>query len=185
MRALVLTYHSGNLTGNDYSTNNLVALVEDLEQIRALRLPIVPLRSIVDALILGATASLPEKLAAITLDDGLDFDFVDLVHPFHGPQRSVHSILHSFSSRHGVAAHATTFVIASPDARREIARREMLDHQWISDHWWSAAVASGLFHVGNHSWDHLSPSVAQVQQREGKSGSFAFIESNFILLLSS
>jgi peptidoglycan/xylan/chitin deacetylase (PgdA/CDA1 family) len=60
-------------------------------------------------------------------------------------------------SRHGVAAHATTFVIASPEARREIARREMLDHQWISDHWWSAAVASGLFHVGNHSWDHLSP----------------------------
>ena len=59
MRALVLTYHSGNLAGNDYSTNNLVALAEDLEQIRALRLPIVPLRSIVDALILGATATLP------------------------------------------------------------------------------------------------------------------------------
>ena len=56
------------------------------------------------------------------------------------------------------------------DARRQIARREMLDHQWIGDHWWRAAVASGLFHVGNHSWDHLSPSVAQVQQREGKSG---------------
>ena len=177
MRAVILTYHSGNLAGNDYSTNNLVALADDLEQIHALRVPIVPLRSIVDALILGATASLPEKLAAITLDDGLDFDFVDLVHPFHGPQRSVHSILRSFSSRHGVAAHATTFVIASPDARRQIARREMLDHQWIGDHWWSAAVASGLFHVGNHSWDHLSPSVAQVQQREGKSGSFAFIET--------
>jgi len=177
MRAFILTYHSGNLAGNDYATNNLVALTEDLEQIHALRIPIVPLRSIVDALIADATAALPKTLAAITLDDGLDFDFIDLVHPFHGPQRSVGSILRSFSSKHGAAAHATTFVIASPDARRQIARKEMLDHQWIGDHWWSDAVASGLFHVGNHSWDHLSPSVAEVRQRQGKSGSFGFIDT--------
>jgi hypothetical protein len=32
MRAIVLTYHSGNLAGNDYSTNNLVALAEDLSK---------------------------------------------------------------------------------------------------------------------------------------------------------
>jgi peptidoglycan/xylan/chitin deacetylase (PgdA/CDA1 family) len=175
MRAYVLTYHSGNITGNDYATNDLVALAQDLDWLHAERIPIVPLRQIVDALLERRTERLPDRVAALTLDDGLDFDFVDLVHPFHGPQRSVESTLRDFSRRHGVAAHATSFVIASPDARRQIARHEMLDHQWIGDHWWAAATASGRFHIGSHSWDHLSPSVSPVGQQDGKSGSFKWV----------
>ncbi len=177
MRAFVLTYHSGNLTGNDYASNNLVALAQDLEQLHALSVPVVPLRDIVGALLNGAGDRLPERVAAITLDDGLDFDFVDLVHPFHGPQASVHTVLRSFAQRHGATAHATTFVIASPDARRQIAEREMLGYQWIGDHWWHDAVATGFFDIGNHSWDHLSPSVSPVGHREGKSGSFKFVDT--------
>lgn len=170
MRAFVLTYHSGNLAGNDYASNNLLALADDLEQIHALGLTLVPLRRIVDAVLQGDSASLPPKVVAITLDDGLDFDFIELVHPFHGAQSSVRAVLQAFARRHATAAHATTFVIASPDARRQIAQREMLDHQWISDHWWAQAVATGLFHVGSHGWDHVSPSV-------GKSGSFLNVDS--------
>ena len=176
MRASVLTYHSGNIAGNDYGNNDLVALAHDLEQIRALAIDIVPLRSVVDKLLGVATRDLPERVVAITLDDGLDFDVRDLVHPFHGPQSSVDTILRRFSQRFGAAVHATSFVIASPEARRQIAQRELLDHPWISDDWWSNAVASGRFHIANHSWDHLSPFVDAVVQREGKTGSFAFVD---------
>lgn len=172
MRAHVLTYHSGNLAGNDYATNNLVALAQDLAFLRDLSIPVVPLDGIVAARLSGEGHRLPERVAAITLDDGLDFDFEDLVHPFHGPQASVRSVLERHQRQCGVHVHATSFVIASPQARRQIAEREMLNHQWIGDHWWAEAVASGRFGIGNHSWDHVSPSVTPVSRRDGKSGSF-------------
>ena len=172
MRAHVLTYHSGNLAGNDYATNNLVALAQDLAFLRALSIPVVPLDGIVAARLSGEGHRLPERVAAITLDDGLDFDFEDLVHPFHGPQASVRSVLERHQRQSGVHVHATAFVIASPQARWQIAEREMLNHQWIGDHWWAEAVASGRFGIGNHSWDHVSPSVTPVSRRDGKSGSF-------------
>ena len=46
----------------------------------------------------------------------------------------------------------------------------MLGHQWIGEHWWAAAVASGRFDIGNHGWDHVSPSVtaAGERRREGR-----------------
>jgi peptidoglycan/xylan/chitin deacetylase (PgdA/CDA1 family) len=177
MRAFVLTYHSGNITGNDYATNDLVALAQDLEWLHAERIPIVPLREVVDTVLEARTHGPPEKVAAITLDDGLDFDFLDLVHPFHGPQRSAETILREFAETHSAAVHATSFVIASPDARRQIARHEMLDYQWIGDHWWNAATVTGRFHIGSHSWDHLSPSVSPVAQQEGRTGSFKWVTS--------
>ena len=177
MRAHVLTYHSGNLTGNHYATNNLVALAQDLLQLRALSIPVVPLNAIVAARLAGAGSRLPARVAAITLDDGLDFDFDDLVHPFHGPQASVRTVLERHERAHGLRVHATTFVIASPQARRQIAEREMLNRQWIGDHWWAAAVASGRFDIGNHGWDHVSPSASPVGQRDGKTGSFRHVET--------
>jgi len=175
-RAYVLTYHSGNIDGNDYATNNLVALADDLDMLRSLAIPVVPLSAVVAAL-LGAEGTLPGRVAAITLDDGLDFDFVDLVHPHHGPQMSVNSILARYEEAHGVRLHATAFVIASPQARRQIADRQMLGYRWIGDHWWPDAVASGRFHIGNHSWDHVSPSVDPVEQRGGRTGSFRHVDT--------
>ena len=109
MRAYVLTYHSGNITGNDYATNDLVALAQDLEWLHAEGIPIVPARQIVDALVERRIEGLPDRIAALTLDDGLDFDFIDLVHPFHGPQRSVETLLREFSRRHGVCSASVAF----------------------------------------------------------------------------
>jgi peptidoglycan/xylan/chitin deacetylase (PgdA/CDA1 family) len=177
MRAYVLTYHSGNVTGSDYAHNDLIALAEDLEQLHSLAIPIVPLSTVVDALLGGGHSQFPERAVAITLDDGLDFDFVDLVHPLHGPQESAYSVLRRFAQRHAESVHATTFVIASPEARVQIADREMLGYRWINDHWWAAAAASGFFDIGNHSWDHVSPSVSPVRLKSGKTGSFSHVET--------
>ena len=176
MKAFILTYHSGNVTGNNYASNNLLALADDLAYLLAARIPIVPLRDVVDSL-LHSTKRLLDKMAVITLDDGLDFDFVELAHPIHGPQPSARAILSHFSTTHDLPVQATSFVIASPSARYQIAEHEMRGHQWIGEQWWNAAVASGLFHVGNHSWDHLSPSVSPIGQRDGKAGAFTHVDS--------
>lgn len=175
MRAYVLTYHSGNIGGSDYATNDLVALGEDIAWLASQRIAIVPLRTLVDRLLEERTDALPRVTAALTLDDGLDFDFIDLTHPFHGPQRSVGTTLREFARTHTESVHATSFVIASQDARTQIARHEMLDHQWIGEHWWQEAAASGRFHIANHGWDHLSPSVDRVAQHENRRGSSRWV----------
>jgi len=175
--AHVLTYHSGNIAGNDYATNNLVAFREDLRIIRRLGLSIIPLRTLVDGLIERSSSRLPEHVVAITFDDGLDFDFLELVHPIHGLQPSVAGIMREFATEFELPVHATSFVIASPEARMQIANREMLGHQWISDSWWRQAVASGLFHIANHTWDHVSPSVGHDAAEQGRRASSQFIDN--------
>ena len=175
--ATILTYHSGNITGNDYATNNLVALKQDLATIQRLKFSIVPLRTVADAVTRESFSALPERAVAITFDDGLDFDFRSLVHPSNGPQQSVYQILFGFSARHDCPVHATSFVIASPDARRQIANREMLGYQWINDSWWQPALESGLFHIGNHSWDHVSPSVEVNSFESTRRASSRFIDN--------
>jgi peptidoglycan/xylan/chitin deacetylase (PgdA/CDA1 family) len=175
--AHVLTYHSGNIAGNDYATNDLVAFREDLRIIERLGLSIIPLRTLVDALIGPGSNRLPEHVVSITFDDGLDFDFIELAHPLHGVQPSVAGIMREFVHEFALPVHATSFVIASPEARMQIANKEMLGHQWISDSWWREAVASGLFHIANHSWDHVSPSVGYDTAEADRRASSRFIDN--------
>src|SRR5271165_6776626 len=134
--AHVLTYHSGNIAGNDYATNDLVAFREDLRVIEHLGLSVIPLRTLVDALIGQRLSHLPQQVVAITFDDGLDFDFRELTHPTYGAQPSMVETMREFVREFAVPVHATSFVIASPEARMQIANEEMLGHQWISDSWW-------------------------------------------------
>jgi|SRR5208283_1310929 len=175
--AHVLTYHSGNIAGNDYATNNLIAFREDLRVVERLGLSVVPLRTLVDALIGQRLSRLPEHVVAITFDDGLDFDFRELTHPVYGTQPSMLGTMREFVSEFAVPVHATSFVIASPEARMQIANKEMLGHQWISDSWWQEAVESGLFHIANHTWDHVSPSVDCAASEKDRRASSRFIDN--------
>jgi hypothetical protein len=175
--AHVLTYHSGNIAGNDYATNDLVAFREDLRIIERLGLSVIPLRTLVDALIGQRPSRLPEHVVSIALDDGLDFDFLELTHPTHGRQPSVAGIMREFVNEFALPVHATSFVIASPEARMQIANKEMLGYQWISDSWWREAVASGLFHIANHTWDHVSPSVDFDPTESDRRASSRFIDN--------
>ena len=54
----------------------------------------------------------------------------------------------------------------------------MLGYPWMSDRWWNPAVASGRFHIANHSWDHLIPSLDSVRQREQVRGDFASVDNH-------
>lgn len=147
-----------------------------LAQAHTLRIPIVPLLTLVQALRTGRTHELPQHLLCLSFDDGHDMDFVDVQHPTHGTQPSFASIMRESERITGTLLHATSFVIASPLARAQIQEHEMLGYPWMSDRWWNAAVASQHFHIASHSYDHLSPSVDAVKQRRDIRGDFSSID---------
>ena len=163
MKALVLTYHSHNIAGSDYGSNDHVALVSDLRMLHQRGARIVPLAQIATAVRDGLEGADDEVLIGLSFDDGPSFDFADFSHPKFGPQRSFLNILRDFRTEVGESAqpelHATSFVIASPAARTAMERADdcgytFLD-DWLTDRWWSDAIDSGLMAIGNHSWDHV------------------------------
>lgn len=167
MKALVLTYHSHNITGSDYATNDHVALASDLRTLTAAGARIVPLARIVEALRGGLEGPADEVLVGLTFDDGPSFDFADFVHPSLGPQRSFLNVMRDFAAEAGAAAqpglHATSFVIASPEARGAMERAEDCGYPgiagWLGDAWWKEAAGSGMLAIDNHSWDHVHHAV--------------------------
>jgi hypothetical protein len=165
MRALVLTYHSHNISGTDYAANDHVALASDLRTVHAAGGRIVPLAEIAGTVRESRPAD--ELLVGISFDDGPRFDFADFEHPLFGPQRGFFNILRDFREEVGAAAqpglHATSFVIASPDARRAMERSPDCGYpdmpDWLGESWWREAAESGLMAIGNHSWDHVHHAV--------------------------
>lgn len=169
-RGFVLTFHSHNVTGNAYASNDHVALDRTLDLLERLRIPVLRLLNVARELRSGTFDTLPERFACITFDDGSDYDWRDLAFAGHGPQRSMYTILRTHSrSLLGLAwlkrAHATSFVIASPDARREIASQALGDAGLMSDSWWRAAQRSGLMDIGTHGWNHVHPAVSEMAAR--------------------
>lgn len=154
----VLTYHAVHVDGTEYSNNDHIGLASDLEQIDMLGWRIVPATLAVHACLRRDWSALPQKPLVLTFDDGSDFDWSDLVHPAHGPQRGFAGILRDFRRRHGAQAqpalHATSFVIVSPSAREVLDRDCLIGQGWWGDDWWPQARREGLIGIANHSWDH-------------------------------
>jgi peptidoglycan/xylan/chitin deacetylase (PgdA/CDA1 family) len=166
----VLTFHARNISGNDYATNDHVALDESIALARRLKVPILRLSEVVSRFRGGAFASLPPRFACITFDDGSDYEWLDLAHRLHGAQRSMVSVLRSHSRRVlGVKwlrwAGATSFVIASPVARSEMAGPADENPDRLLDTWWASAQASGLLDIGTHGWNHVHPDVSEMRSR--------------------
>ncbi len=152
----ILTYHSQNIGGQSTSDNDHVALEHDLEALHASGAKIIPLGELVDQLDGNGCDEGVSGAVCLTFDDGCDFDVRDLDYPGFGIQRSFMGILQDFTKKHGKGAqpglHATSFVIASDEARRIIDTRSLFGKGWISDGWWrelSADLPSGLSSVKN------------------------------------
>jgi peptidoglycan/xylan/chitin deacetylase (PgdA/CDA1 family) len=158
----VLTYHSQNIEGAHAPVNDHDALAADIEALHANGARIIPLGQLVDWLD-GHCETVPEGCVCLTFDDGCDFDYLDLDWPGAGVQRSMLGIMQDFTNRHGRDAqpgmHATSFVIASPDARRLIDQHSLWGKDWIRDDWWSSASSSGMLSIASHGWDHNHPDL--------------------------
>ena len=161
-----------NVGGDAYESNDHVALARDLEALTRRGVRVVPLLEIVAALESGSLGRLA-GCAAITFDDGSDFDFHDLPHPRWGVQPSMLNLLRQAKARGGQPTlEATSFVIVSPQARVELDRTCMIGERWWNDDWWRAAEASGLMKVESHSWDHNHDTLRQTVATGARKGSF-------------
>jgi Polysaccharide deacetylase len=175
----VLTYHGANVGGNDYASNDHLAFFDDLRLLHREGFRIIRLDSIVATLRHGGRDL--SGTVGISMDDGTAFDYHDLPHPLWGVQRSMLNIMKDFVDEFGPQAqpelHATSFVIASPDARRELDTHCLVGRDWYTDDWWPDAIASGLMSIANHSWDHNHPAVGVVAQRNQEKGTFSVIDT--------
>jgi hypothetical protein len=185
VKSFVLTYHSHNIAGSSYEANDHVAFASDLEVLARLGAEVASLEDIAGRV--GAGGANPQHpLVGISFDDGPVFDFEDFVHPQHGPQRSFLNIMRDFRAMHGSrdlpGLHATSFVIASPEARRAMERDPgagyaFLD-DWLSDHWWPEAIDSGFMEIGNHSWDHVHHALPKIATGADERDDFTLV-ANF------
>jgi peptidoglycan/xylan/chitin deacetylase (PgdA/CDA1 family) len=178
MTVRVLAYHSHNISGNEYATNDHVALASDLETLHRMGVRIVPLEEIA-ALVRERAVDENRRIVGLSFDDGPVFDFEDFTHARFGLQRGFARILREHGERTGNRVHATSFVIASPEARRAMERApdcgfpDMLD--WLGERWWKPAVDSSLLSIGNHSWDHVHHAPAAIAADLPERDNFALV----------
>ena len=164
-RCPILLYHSQNVAGNDHASNDHLALADDLRLIHQLGLQVIPLIWLVEWL-LGERDLNPEGCVCISFDDGVDADVRDLDFPQFGSQRSFLNIMLDFRDEFGSRAqpqlHATSFVIASPEARAVMDKYSLFDQGWMNEDWWRRAYNNDLMAIANHSWDHEHPDLIHI-----------------------
>ena len=181
VRIPVLAYHSAQVAGAGYRENDHVALVSDLRTIHQLGLRVLRAGTLVDWLEGRLNDDAVRGGVVLTCDDGCTLDFHDLEHPTCGRQRSFRGILEDFRAEFGADAQRdlelTSFVIASPEARRRIGESVLVDASWLSDEWWAQADRSGLLRIESHSWDHNHEEAGTVCQRDQEKGRFDNIET--------
>lgn len=187
MPTLVLTYHSHHVVGPGYETNDHIALAQDLVTISECGYSFISIDELIADFDRGdGHLSGQAKRVALTFDDGAIFDVEDFTHPVFGRQSSFLKIMQDFRRANGVAAcslHATSFVIASGAARMVMESTPDPNYTFLlpgsmTDKWWRPAIETGLFSIGNHSWDHLHPALATVAHSRQVRADFTQVDND-------
>ncbi len=176
----ILTYHSLHAPGHDYHTNDHVALEADLELIRELGFTPISLQAVADWLNPASTCTLNQgHYIGISFDDGCDHDFYDFSYPGIPTLISFYNLLLSNNSKYADAPplKATSFVIASPQARDILDKACIAGRDQWRDCWWKEADQSGIIQIANHSWDHTHPELDFVAQHTQTKGNFYCIDN--------
>ncbi len=165
MKAAILAYHSQNIAGSTSADNDHVALAADLDALHAAGCHFVSLATLIGGVFDGGALPADRPLICLTFDDGCDWDVRTQEFPGHGTQTGFLQIMEDFVRKHGKDAqpglHATSFVIASPEARRLIDQKSLFGKGHMSDDWWREAQAHRLLAIGNHGWDHNHPDLEE------------------------
>jgi len=175
-----LTYHSLHARDESYSNNDHVALASDLLTLHEMGFAIVALSEITDRLIReDAEWFIAGKKAGISFDDGCNHDFIDFVYPGIPTLKSFATILSEFNHLHqpSQSACATSFVIASPVATAVLDQTCIAGRGQWHNGWWKTAAESGLIEIGNHSWDHLHPTLPNVCHSRDARNDFSQVDN--------
>ena len=171
MKAAILTYHSQNIAGSETGNNDHVALAADLDALHAAGYQFVSLATLIASIYTDISLASDKPVICLTFDDGCDYDVRSLEFPGHGLQTGLLQIMEDFVEQHGAHAqpglHATSFVIASPDVRKQIDRNSLFGRNHLSDDWWSKAESHPLLSIGNHGWDHNHPDLEEESYPRG------------------
>jgi len=177
----VLAYHALHAPGTNYTTNDHVALEEDLRVIRRLGFRVAPLASIARFTWGQSAPDLDDGYwVGLSFDDGTDYDYLDINLPDLGYIKSFYTILKESGNAGGPdwpQPTGVSFVIASPDARRILDRTCIAGRDNWRDTWWAEAARTGILAIGNHSWDHTHPTLEVVAQRNQVKGTFLGIDN--------
>jgi len=151
----ILTYHSQNITGNTYSSNDRQALAADIQAISQAGLQVISLAHFVDWLSGNLPAAFARNSVVLTADDAPIFDYEEVEYRDFGCQTPIRSILRNSN------AHITLFAIASTQAREEIGEDALGNGSFMTNRWWREADQSSWAAIENHGWDHSHPAVSE------------------------
>lgn len=156
MRIPVLCYHSQIVSADNYQHNGHRALAADLVQLTDLGWRVISLDQLLDWH--QNLAQLPERCVALSFDDGMASDFGPVEHPQFGTLPGFLPILEEFHNGPLGAQqpdlHASSFVIVSAQARRDIDQHCHDAIGWDHSPRWDNVRQHPLFSLENHSWDH-------------------------------
>jgi len=175
MKITVSAYHANNIVSNDYHENDHMAFEQDLKLIYDLGLNILSAHNLVKWIRNESTLDSDKEHVVLTFDDGSELDFFDWDHPTCGFQKSFFTIMNNFEKNNNQSIHATSFVIASPHARKNLEQTCLGGYELWGDTWWQKAENSKLISIENHSWDHLHPTLDRVKQKDNIKGDFSLI----------
>lgn len=156
MKVPILTYHSCNISGNSYETNDQLALSEDLQRIARKGWQVIKLRSLVESL-RGDSNRDFSRCVVLTCDDGYISDVRPMTFPVHGLQPGLLGTLQAFLAESPISfpeMELSSFVIADPITREALDRTGLLNEGWMGEDVWHFAQDSGLMQIECHSWDH-------------------------------
>jgi peptidoglycan/xylan/chitin deacetylase (PgdA/CDA1 family) len=183
MKIPILTYHSLEISGADYSNNAHVALEHDLPLITSLGFEIRPLHELVKLWLSNPAELKDRRVLALTCDDGSDFDYFDIDHQIWGKQTSFLNILKNYQSHSSSAQPGlfiTSYVIVSDSARRILDNTCLIGKSWWNSSWWFDAIESGLMGIANHSWDHNHISLPVDWMPPADRGTFTAISTPYL-----
>lgn len=179
MKVPILTYHSCNISGNSYQTNDQVALHADLQLLARKGWQVIKLRSLVEGL-RGESKRDFSRCAVLTCDDGYISDVRAMTFPVHGLQPGLLGILQSFQTGSNISfpeLELTSFVIADPVTREALDRTGLLNEGWMGEDVWHLAQNSGLMRIESHSWDHNHPVLGSDGPNEMPRGDFFAVDN--------
>ena len=150
-RVPVLYYHSRNVgPACNADDTDVLALQRDARILREHGFTIVPLIDVVRWR-LGSIPGdqLPDRVAAISVDDGFDRDYLgDIPSRVGYPDYPCYDLPSVREVAEAEQIPVTFFVIASRVVR------DLISPDYFGDNWWADAAAHPLFDIGNHTVDH-------------------------------